>query len=180
MLLQGLGLNTHPYLLARWGTQRDLSLLSSIIYTGFSLGVMVAHPLISTLCLYGPFGGWPSSFYLLGLLSSCLTLTAAVLLHNSPIKHPFISEAELRYVHPPCFLVLPLLLVAVEYKEEYWKSVIPKIINFQNLWTNEFKIPDNLEHEFPELAALFTVWYHSIQYSIYFHISQTNNIENLH
>ncbi|XP_071530545.1 uncharacterized transporter slc-17.2-like [Panulirus ornatus] len=96
---EALGLNTHPYLLTRWGSQRDLSFLTSIVYSGFPLGVMVAHPLISTLCLHGPLGGWPSSFYVMGLMSASFTLTCAVLLHNSPSTHPFISETELRYFH---------------------------------------------------------------------------------
>ncbi|XP_045615396.1 uncharacterized transporter slc-17.2 [Procambarus clarkii] len=94
---EGMGLNAHPYLLARWGSSPDLSLLTSLIYASYPLGVMVSHPLISFLCIHGPLGGWPFVFYLMGVLGCAWTLTAMLLLHNSPFTHPFISQAERRY-----------------------------------------------------------------------------------
>ncbi|XP_069943690.1 uncharacterized transporter slc-17.2-like isoform X2 [Cherax quadricarinatus] len=94
---EGMGLNAHPYLLTRWGTSQDLNLLTSLAYAGFPLGVMVSHPLISLLCLHGPLGGWPSIFYLMGVLGCAWTVAALFLLHNSPTTHPFLSQTEKRY-----------------------------------------------------------------------------------
>lgn len=95
--LQALGLNAHQFLLARWGSRRDLSLLTSISYVGFPLGVMLSHPLVSTLCLHGPWGGWPSVFYLMGAVGSLWCVVAAFLLHNNPVAHPLVSKQEIRY-----------------------------------------------------------------------------------
>ncbi|XP_045118466.1 uncharacterized transporter slc-17.2-like [Portunus trituberculatus] len=94
---EAMGLNAHQFLLARWGSRRDLSMLTSISYIGFPLGVMVAHPLVSSLCLHGPWGGWPSVFYLMGAAGGLWTIVSAFLLHNSPAAHPLISKEEIKY-----------------------------------------------------------------------------------
>ncbi|XP_050692954.1 putative inorganic phosphate cotransporter isoform X2 [Eriocheir sinensis] len=96
-LAEALGLNAHQFLLARWGSHRDLSLLTSISYVGFPLGVMLSHPLVSTLCLHGPWGGWPSVFYLMGAVGGLWCVAAAFLLYNNPAAHPLVSKEEIRY-----------------------------------------------------------------------------------
>ncbi|KAK3870703.1 hypothetical protein Pcinc_024084 [Petrolisthes cinctipes] len=95
-LAEALGLNAHQYLLTRWGTQQDLSLLTGLSYAGFPLGVMIIHPLVSSLCLHGPWGGWPSVFYLLGGLGAVWTLVASLFLHDSPSSHPYVTPAEIQ------------------------------------------------------------------------------------
>ena len=55
-------------------------------------------PLVSLLCESTFFGGWPSAFYLFGLLSCLWFIGWIFYAYNSPAEHPRISSSEKVYL----------------------------------------------------------------------------------
>ena len=55
-------------LLARWSAPRRHSLVVSLVLFGSPAGVVVGMLLSGVLCDYGFAGGWPSAFYMFGII----------------------------------------------------------------------------------------------------------------
>jgi len=53
--------------------------------------------LAGILCNYGFVGGWPSVFYVFGMIGCVWFVCWCLLCYNSPSTHPLISTAELEY-----------------------------------------------------------------------------------
>ncbi|XP_067118854.1 sialin-like [Centruroides vittatus] len=97
-LSQGLSFPAMYNLIAKWAPIRERSALLSISVSGNSIGTVLSMILGGYLCKYGFFGGWPSAFYVFGLLGFVLTILLAVLIYESPEVHPRISKQELIYI----------------------------------------------------------------------------------
>ncbi|XP_023217578.1 uncharacterized protein LOC111619972 [Centruroides sculpturatus] len=97
-LSQGLSFPAMYNLIAKWAPIRERSALLSISVSGNSIGTVLSMILGGYLCKYGFFGGWPSAFYIFGLLGFVLTILLAVLIYESPEVHPRISKQELIYI----------------------------------------------------------------------------------
>ncbi|KAL7642906.1 UNVERIFIED_CONTAM: hypothetical protein RMT77_006195 [Armadillidium vulgare] len=54
------------------------------------------------LCSTDFLGGWPSAFYITGLVGIVWTVFWLLLIRNDPAKHPFISSEELQYIQEGC------------------------------------------------------------------------------
>lgn len=65
---KGLALPTIQPLFSRWSAPDERATLIGLAFAGFTLGSSVTFPLSGFLCEYGFAGGWPSIFYLSGLL----------------------------------------------------------------------------------------------------------------
>ena len=81
---------------SHWASKSDVNILSAISYTGWTLGVASALPVTSTLCIYGPWGGWPSMFYFTGCFGLFWCALASRYIYDRPEKHPRLSEQELK------------------------------------------------------------------------------------
>ena len=55
-------------LIARWSTPKYRSLVVSVIFTGTDAGIIIAMLVSGVLSDHGFAGGWPSVFYVLGLV----------------------------------------------------------------------------------------------------------------
>jgi MFS transporter, ACS family, solute carrier family 17 (sodium-dependent inorganic phosphate cotransporter), member 5 len=55
-------------------------------------------PLSGILAEYGFSGGWPSIFYVFGLVGVIWSLAFIWLCHEDPTVHPTISERERKYI----------------------------------------------------------------------------------
>lgn len=60
----------------------------------------MTFPVSSFLCLHGFGGGWPSVFYLSGLLGVVWVVLAQLLIFDSPEEHPRISPQERHHLEP--------------------------------------------------------------------------------
>lgn len=81
-------------LLARWSPIDERSMMASVSNIGSLLGTVVTLPLAAVLCKHGFAGGWPSVFYVTGLLGVVWCIFWILLASGSPEKHKFISVEE--------------------------------------------------------------------------------------
>jgi len=86
----------HP-LIARWSTPKYRSLVVSAILTGIPGGVVVGMLLSGVLSDYGFAGGWPSVFYVFGMVGCVWSAAWCLLCYDSPAVHPRISSTEREY-----------------------------------------------------------------------------------
>ncbi|GIX89354.1 hypothetical protein CEXT_804531 [Caerostris extrusa] len=98
-VLEGLGEGvTFPAMhamLGSWLPKYERSMLSTIVYSGAQIGTVISLPISGLLCDSNFLGGWPSVFYVFGTLGCLWFLFWAYFIHETPEKHPRISQAEL-------------------------------------------------------------------------------------
>lgn len=85
-------------LLARWSPVEERSMMAAVSNAGSLLGTVVTLPLAAVLCKYGFAGGWPSVFYLTGLLGILWFVAWAFLASGTPEQHRFISNEERKFI----------------------------------------------------------------------------------
>jgi len=84
-------------LIARWSAPKRRSLVVSVIFFGSPAGVVVGMLMSGVLCDYGFAGGWPSVFYVFGIIGCVWSAAWFLLCYDSPATHPRISTAERQY-----------------------------------------------------------------------------------
>jgi len=84
-------------LIARWSASRRRSLVVSVIFFGSPAGVVVGMLLSGVLCDHGFAGGWPSAFYVFGIIGGVWSAAWFILCYDSAVTHPLISTAERQY-----------------------------------------------------------------------------------
>lgn len=85
-------------LLARWSPVAERSMMAGVSNAGSLLGTVVTLPVAAVLCKYGFAGGWPSVFYLTGLLGVLWFIAWALLASGTPEQHRFISDEEKKFI----------------------------------------------------------------------------------
>lgn len=106
----------------KWAPPLERSKLTAFTYAGAQAGIVVTFPVASLLCKYGFAGGWPSIFYILGIISSVWVVLWMLLTSDSPEQHKRISHVEKLYIRQS--------LQSTAHKEEPgkklkvpWKSI---------------------------------------------------------
>ena len=119
---------------SKWIPKSERVFLISLPSVGAVAGNVVWMPLTGLLCDYGPFGGWPSSFYLVGVMSIIWYICWHCFTHNSPSEHPGISKKEKSDIEDS--LTLKVKLVATP-----WVSILTSpavwalnIASFSDAW----------------------------------------------
>jgi len=84
-------------MIARWSPPKYRSIVVSIITDGVDAGLIVGMLLTGFLCDYGFAGGWPSAFYVCGVLGCVWSAAWFLLCYSSPYTHPRISTTERKY-----------------------------------------------------------------------------------
>ena len=84
-------------LIARWSAPQFRSVVVGAISAGFNIGIVVGNLLAGILCDYGFAGGWPSVFYVFGMVGCVWFVCWCFLCYSSPYTHPRISKVELEY-----------------------------------------------------------------------------------
>ncbi|KAK6625572.1 hypothetical protein RUM43_005871 [Polyplax serrata] len=100
--IQGLGEGpivpcTHA-LLAKWIPPNERSRMGAFVYAGAQFGTVVSMPLSGLLAEYGFAGGWPSIFYVFGIIGTIWSILFFFLVHEDPESHPTISQEEKKYI----------------------------------------------------------------------------------
>lgn len=85
-------------LMARWAPVQERTFLLTICGVGTLLGTIVTLPMSALLCQYGFAGGWPSVFYLTGILGCVWFLIWIFIASDKPEEHKFISQEERKYI----------------------------------------------------------------------------------
>ncbi|KAF7638229.1 MFS domain-containing protein [Meloidogyne graminicola] len=84
--------------LSGWAPPLERGILTGISYAGAQIGNMLVMPLSGILCKYGIDGGWPSIFYLFGIIGLFWCLIWFLISSDSPQKHKTIKIEEKEYI----------------------------------------------------------------------------------
>ncbi|XP_026482187.1 putative inorganic phosphate cotransporter isoform X2 [Ctenocephalides felis] len=100
--IQGLGEGpivpcTHA-MLAKWIPPNERSRMGAAVYAGAQFGTVVSMPLSGLLSEYGFDGGWPSIFYVFGLVGAIWSAAFLLWVHEDPEVHPTIDQREKKYI----------------------------------------------------------------------------------
>ncbi|CAL1526623.1 unnamed protein product [Lymnaea stagnalis] len=82
----------------KWAPPKERAGLISLGISGQMLGNITVFPVSALLCKYGFLGGWPSVFYVFGILGVLWILLFYLLADDSPSSHRFITEGEKTYI----------------------------------------------------------------------------------
>jgi len=100
--LEGVGEGvTYPAmhgLLGKWVPPQERTRLCTTSYSGAYLGTIIGIPVSSALCSSSFLGGWPSVFYLFGVLGILWFLVWIPFVSNEPALDPTISTYERDYI----------------------------------------------------------------------------------
>ncbi|KAH8306841.1 hypothetical protein KR018_006074 [Drosophila ironensis] len=101
-ILEGMGEGvTYPAMhamLAHWIPPLERNKFAAVVYAGSNIGTVISMPLSGWLCSLDFLGGWPSAFYIFGLLGIVWFLCWMYLVYDTPRAHPRISCAERDYI----------------------------------------------------------------------------------
>ncbi|KAG8185457.1 hypothetical protein JTE90_022388 [Oedothorax gibbosus] len=96
--VHGVCLPTAFAMFAQWAPPEERSTLIALCVIGDHVGTVVTMPLTGYLCEYGFAGGWPSVYYILGILGCVWFVFWVCLAHNRPTDHPRITSKEIDYI----------------------------------------------------------------------------------
>ncbi|RZF32931.1 hypothetical protein LSTR_LSTR014108 [Laodelphax striatellus] len=100
--IQGLGEGpivpcTHA-MLAKWIPPNERSRMGAFVYAGAQFGTVISMPLSGILSEHGFAGGWPSIFYVFGVIGALWSVAFLIYVHEDPESHPTIPEDEKKYI----------------------------------------------------------------------------------
>lgn len=101
--IQGLGEGpivpcTHA-MLAKWIPPHERSRLGAAVYAGAQFGTIVSMPLSGLLAAHGFDGGWPSIFYVFGVIGTIWSIAFLIFCYEDPNSHPTITESERKLIN---------------------------------------------------------------------------------
>lgn len=67
-------------------------------FIGAQFGTIISMPLSGLLATYGFDGGWPSIFYVFGIVGCIWSVAFLLFVYEDPSTHPTISEKERKYI----------------------------------------------------------------------------------
>ncbi|XP_068633122.1 putative inorganic phosphate cotransporter isoform X1 [Battus philenor] len=85
-------------MLAKWIPPNERSRMGAAVYAGAQFGTVISMPLSGLLSAYGFAGGWPSIFYVFGIIGTVWCLAFLFLVSEDPEVCPRIKEAEKKYI----------------------------------------------------------------------------------
>ncbi|XP_066974258.1 sialin-like [Macrobrachium rosenbergii] len=122
-LAQGPAFPCMHNLLVTWNPPQDRACFASVLFQARSL-----------LCLGGLMNestsrGWPSIFYVFGILGILWCIPWLIFMRDSPQKHPRISKEELRYIEANGSTVRTTMRMKVPWREiftsvPYWTLIV--------------------------------------------------------
>lgn len=116
-------------LLATWNPPQDRARFASVLFPGVSIGTILALSLGGLMNESDFLGGWPSIFYVFGILGILWCIPWLIFMRDSPQKHPRISEEELRYIEANGSTVRTTMRMKVPWREvltsvPYWTLIV--------------------------------------------------------
>lgn len=83
---------------SQWAPAQERSMLCGIASSGSWIGNIIALPFGSFLCVSGFDSGWPSIFYIFGVLSLIWSVGFFFIVTDTPAQNRFISQREKDYI----------------------------------------------------------------------------------
>nr|XP_053635789.1 sialin-like [Cherax quadricarinatus] len=132
---EGVTFPSMNFMLASWVPQNERPKFSTLVYAGVQFGTVVTMAATGWLCDSDFMGGWPSVFYIFGVLGVVWSIVWFLLVFNHPQLHPRISEEEREYILYYCGKkrekALPLPWKAVFTSLPVWAIIV---VHFGNNW----------------------------------------------
>lgn len=97
-MAQGLVFPSIHLMFSAWVPPKDKAKYWSILSSGMALGTVLAMSVGGWLCNSTFMDGWPSVFYVFGILGVIWGIPWFLLAHDLPEHHPRISSSELQYI----------------------------------------------------------------------------------
>ncbi|KAK4292125.1 hypothetical protein Pmani_035084 [Petrolisthes manimaculis] len=97
-LAQGSLYPASSFLLTAWIPPKELTSYGAYVFSGATFGTIVALGSGGWLCDSEFLGGWPSIFYVFGVLGVLWGLPWFLMVHDLPEQHPNIDSTELTYI----------------------------------------------------------------------------------
>lgn len=88
---------THA-MLAKWIPPNERSRMGAAVYAGAQFGTVISMPLSGLLSAYGFSGGWPSIFYVFGMIGTVWCIAFLMFVSEDPEQCPGIKEQEKKYI----------------------------------------------------------------------------------
>ncbi|XP_046965584.1 putative inorganic phosphate cotransporter isoform X1 [Vanessa cardui] len=85
-------------MLAKWIPPNERSRMGAAVYAGAQFGTVISMPLSGLLSAYGFAGGWPSIFYVFGVIGTIWCIAFLFFVSEDPEHCPSIKETEKKYI----------------------------------------------------------------------------------
>ncbi|GFU71881.1 hypothetical protein TNCV_1628221 [Trichonephila clavipes] len=149
-LVHGVAMPTAFAMFGYWAPLRERSTLLALCIVGDHIGTILTMPLAGYLCEYGFSGGWPSVYYILGIVGCVWFLFWIFLTYNKPTDHPRISQLEINYIKKGQINVANDQKTPVPWKKVFTSRAVwaIAIVTFCSAWgftTLLTKLPTYLE-----------------------------------
>ncbi|KAL4224592.1 hypothetical protein ACF0H5_015291 [Mactra antiquata] len=82
----------------KWSTPRERPIMIAFCGSGLFSGTVLTYLTSGLLCAYGFDNGWPSIFYLHGVVSLLFVVIWCCTAFSSPLVHPRVTEAERNHI----------------------------------------------------------------------------------
>lgn len=96
--VQGVITPTLYGLVPRWTPKSQLGIAIGFIQLSGNLGSIITMPICAFLAEYGFAGGWPSIFYVFGMVGIIFLLPWYYFVYDTPAVHPRISQSERDFI----------------------------------------------------------------------------------
>ncbi|KAI1304602.1 Sialin [Halotydeus destructor] len=84
--------------LRQWFPEQERSVAFAFTEVGLASGMVIGSALAGYLTEHGFAGGWPSAFYVCGIMALVNFVLWTLFAHSTPRESPFVKEAELMYI----------------------------------------------------------------------------------
>ncbi|XP_065566506.1 uncharacterized transporter slc-17.2-like isoform X2 [Artemia franciscana] len=85
-------------LFRHWTTKEERATLAGIGYSGYTIASVLTFPISGMLCEHGFAGGWPSIFYVGGVMGLLWCICLTIFVFDSPSCHPRITQEEKEFL----------------------------------------------------------------------------------
>ncbi|GFQ97413.1 hypothetical protein TNCT_257221, partial [Trichonephila clavata] len=145
-LAQGVGLPVMSYMIGQWAPDSEKGIINTLVHAGINVGTIVAMPLVGFLCETDLFEGWPSAFYVSGMIGCVWFFLWCILVTDSPKNHPFISNKEQKYISSNQKMSLNKKVPPLPWKKiltsvPFWAVVICKTCQDWSFYTIMTDLP---------------------------------------
>ncbi|KAI1289620.1 putative inorganic phosphate cotransporter [Halotydeus destructor] len=133
-----------------WVTRTERASALGGMLIGTNLGVCLTLPLTAFLCEFGFSGGYPSAFYVTGLVTIIWSLIWHFYVTSEPETHKTISTVELKYIKdntdpPPNLQGQPVPWKSIASSVPVWTSLLVKTAQNFGYMMIQTKLPGYLE-----------------------------------
>lgn len=115
---------------SHWVPNNEKSTALALMTVGGNIGTVLTMPLSGYLCAHGFAGGWPSVFYVLGVMGCLCFGLWLYIIYDTPADNPRITGKELVYIETH-------IDISSKNKQKILKKSVPwgQMLTSKQLWS---------------------------------------------